>query len=74
VPDANGNVLVGDAVAHEAEGCIGWADDGPIVMDGTSNVVVVRANGVTLVTTRERAAHLKALLETLPDRLRDLSP
>ena len=73
-PDAAGNVLVGDAVAQDATDCVVWADDGPVVVDGASNLVVVRANGVTLVTTRERAAHLKTLLETLPERLRDLTP
>jgi hypothetical protein len=51
-----------------------WADDGPVVVDGARDLVIVRANGVTLVTTRERAAHLKNLLETLPDRIRNLTP
>jgi len=72
-PDVGGNVLVGDVVAHDATDCVVWAEDGPVVVDGASNMVVVRANGVTLVTTRERAAQLKTLLETLPERLRDLS-
>jgi len=72
-PDAAGNVLVGDAAVNEVSDCIVWAEDGPVVVDGVSDLVVVRANGVTLVSTRARTAHLKTLLETLPNRLRDLT-
>ncbi len=70
--DAAGNVTVGEAVARDAEQCIVWAEDGPVVVDGVRDLVVVRAHGVTLVTTRERAAHLKSLLEALPPEVRDL--
>lgn len=68
--DARGNVLVGPAWEHEASNCVIWSDDGPVVVDGLSEVVVVRANGVTLVTTAERATQLKALLERLPPEVR----
>ncbi len=71
--DADGNVIVGDAVAQEARGCVLWAEDGPIVASGVDDVVVVRAHGVTLVTTRERAEHLKQILDLLPERLRSPS-
>jgi mannose-1-phosphate guanylyltransferase len=73
-PDAAGNVLVGDAMVRDTTDCVVWADDGPVVLDGARDLVVVRANGVTLVTTRDRAARLKTLLETLPDRIRELTP
>ncbi|NIN11565.1 MAG: NTP transferase domain-containing protein [Gemmatimonadales bacterium] len=69
--DADGNVIVGNAISRETEGCIIWAEDGPVVVDGVCDLVVVRANGVTLVTTRERAAELKSLLDTVPDHIRD---
>ncbi len=68
--DRGGNVVVGDAVAHDAEGCVLWADDGPVVAHGVRDLVVVRANGITLVTTRRRAADLKRLLEHLSPELR----
>ena len=71
--DADDNVVVGPAVAHESARCVIWAEDGPIVTDGVEDLVVVRANGVTLVTTRARAADLKTLLEALPPDLRDRS-
>ena len=66
--DKSGNVLVGDVEQREATGCVAWADDGPLILDGVDDLVVIRANGITLVTTRERAVHLKDLLATLPER------
>ena len=71
--DQDGNVVKGDVIAREARDCVLWSDEGPVVVDGVQNLVVVRANGVTLVTTAERAQHLKALLESLPARLREPS-
>ena len=64
--DAAGNVTVGDAHAVDAAGCVIWSDDGATVVDGVRDLVVVRTRGVTLVTTRERAPHLKDLLARLP--------
>lgn len=72
--DATGNVLAGTAIARDSHDCIVWADDATLVVDGVRNLVVVHANGVTLVTTRQRAADLKSLLNALPERLRELSP
>lgn len=69
--DPDGNLLVGQAVQRNSRDCIGWADDGAVVLDGVRGLVVVRANGVTLVTTRERAGRLKALLEALPPDIRE---
>ena len=64
------NVVVGDVVRRDADRCIVWAQDGPMVVDGVSDLVVVRANGIVLVTTKDRAGNLKELLATLPPRLR----
>jgi mannose-phosphate isomerase/GDPmannose pyrophosphorylase family protein len=52
-------------------GSIAWAEGGPVVLFGVHDLVVVRAHGVVLVTTTERAAHLKDLLAALPPELRD---
>ena len=71
--DAAGNVLVGDVFQRDSTGCIVWTDEGAIVVDGARDLVVVQANGVTFVTTTERAVHLKELLATLPPELRDLT-
>ncbi len=71
--DAAGNVSVGPAHAVDASGCITWADgDGPIVLFGTQDLVVVRTGQVTLVAPRARAADLKRLLSELPASLRTL--
>ena len=64
--DPRGNVTAGAAYLVDADGCIVWSDDGATVVEGVSGLVVVRARGVTLVTTRERAPYLKELLARLP--------
>jgi mannose-1-phosphate guanylyltransferase len=65
--DDTGNVLVGDARAVDSAECIVWSEEGRTVVFGLRDVVVVRANGTTLVLPRERAPELKRLLEQLPD-------
>ncbi len=69
-PDATGNWRVGDAYAEDSEGSVVWAEDGPVVVFGVRDLVVVRSGGITLVTTRDQSADLKELLARLPDRLR----
>jgi mannose-1-phosphate guanylyltransferase len=70
--DADGNVVVGDAVVRASTGSVVWTDGDPVVVDGVSGLVVVRANGRVLVTTRERASRLKDVLDQLPARVRDI--
>jgi len=70
--DTARNVVAGAAFVHESVDSVVWADDGAIVLDGVNGLVVVRANGRVLVTTRERAVNLKRLLDALPDELRQL--
>jgi len=67
--DAAGNVARGDAHAVECDDCVLWAEDGTVVAWGVEDLVVVRAGGVTLVTTTARAAQLKRLLDALPGTL-----
>jgi mannose-1-phosphate guanylyltransferase len=71
--DPAGNVLVGDVFQRQSDGCVVWADDEMVVLDGVSDLVVVRANGVTLVTTRRRSTQLKDLLSELPEQIRRLT-
>jgi mannose-1-phosphate guanylyltransferase len=71
--DAAGNVLVGRALARASGDCIVWSEERPVVVDGVRDLVVVHANGVTLVTTRQRAADLKDLLASLPAQWREMS-
>lgn len=68
--DPGGNVVRGHGAARDASNCVLWAQEGAIVAYGVADLVVVHANGVTLVTTHAGAAELKQLLVTLPPELR----
>jgi mannose-1-phosphate guanylyltransferase len=67
--DGGGNVAAGDARAVDTRDSVLWAEDGTIVAFGVEGLVIVRAAGITLVTTTERAAGLKQLLDALPGTL-----
>jgi mannose-1-phosphate guanylyltransferase len=69
--DPEGNHLRGPAHAVESRGNVGWAEDGPVVLFGVDDLVVVRASGITLVTHRSRSGDLKGLLARLPAELRE---
>ncbi len=64
--DEFGNVTSGSV--HMLDCCdnIVHANSGRVVMYGVDNLVVVMHDGLTLVTTREKAADLKRLVESLP--------
>ena len=70
--DTEGNVFVGNISAVDATNCIAWTDEGAVVLYGTDDLVVVRANGITFVAPRDRTPDLKKLVEQLPAELRDL--
>jgi mannose-1-phosphate guanylyltransferase len=70
--DGAGNYSYGQVFARDAHDNVVHADGNDIiVLDGVSGIVVVECKGVTLVTTIERSADLKGLLEALPPALRD---
>jgi len=64
--DEFGNVTSGDV--HLLDGCdnVVHTDSGRVVIYGVDNLVVVVHDGLTLVTTREKAADLKRLIQSLP--------
>ncbi len=68
--DDHGNLTVGEAHASNCEDCLVWAEDGPVVAFGLSDIAVVRASGVTFVAALDRVADLKKLLAELPEHLR----
>ncbi len=70
--DSHGNVAVGEISLLDAQNCIAWSDDGAVVLYGTEDLVVVRANDITFVAPRDRTPDLKRLIEQLPADLRDL--
>lgn len=68
--DDLGNVTSGDV--HLLDGCdnVVHAEAGTVVMYGVNDLVVVARDGLTLVTTTEKASDLKRLLDSLPPSLR----
>jgi mannose-1-phosphate guanylyltransferase len=70
--DEHGNVTLGEAYAIDSEGCVLYADGGPVVAFGVRDLVVVRTGGVTFVAQGDRTPDLKALVERLPESLRTL--
>lgn len=70
--DKHGNVTQGEVHLHGVEDSIVWTEDDPIVVAGVRDVVVVRANGRTLVISRKLAADLKAVLDGLPAEVREV--
>jgi mannose-1-phosphate guanylyltransferase len=70
--DPQGNVVVGNAVAHDSHDCIIWASGDPIVVSHAQEMVVVHANGRILVMPRSESADIKQLLDALPPPIRDV--
>jgi mannose-1-phosphate guanylyltransferase len=71
--DAQGNAVHGTVHAMESTNNVVHAEGQPVVLYGVNDLVVVVRDGVTVVTTRDRSADLKRLVESLPRRLRDQS-
>lgn len=69
--DNAGNVRIGSAFVTDGKDNIVVSEDGTTVLFGVDDLVVVRSKGVTLVTHRSRAPHLKDLLADLPDAVRN---
>ena len=68
--DDDGNGALGDAHFVDASGNVVHAEAGTVVMFGVSQLLVVTRPGLTFVTTLERAADLKSLLDSLPGSAR----
>ena len=64
--DSAGNVVHGMAYTRDASGNVVYADGNAVVLYGVSDLVVVTRDGLTVVTTVDRSADLKALVESLP--------
>ena len=65
-PDARGNIVVGNVtLGDDVRGCVIWTDEEHLAVTGVSDLVVVRANGHTLVIPTGRAEKLKALVQRL---------
>lgn len=69
--DDAGNAANGPVHLVNARNNVVHADGNVVVLYGVSDLVVVVRDGLTLVTTTERAADLKSLLDALPPAVRD---
>jgi mannose-1-phosphate guanylyltransferase len=67
--DDAGNVTSGSVYTLDANGNVVHAEGNTVVLFGVSNLVVVTRAGLTLVTSGEKSADLKALLDALPSEL-----
>jgi mannose-1-phosphate guanylyltransferase len=65
-PDELGNATTGDVHLLDCTNNVVHSESGTVVMYGVENLVVVTHDDLTLVTTTERAADLKRLVESLP--------
>jgi mannose-1-phosphate guanylyltransferase len=71
--DAAGNASSGPVHAVDASGNVVLAEGNTVVLFGVSDLVVVSREGLTFVTTVDRSADLKTLVDALPASLRDLA-
>jgi mannose-1-phosphate guanylyltransferase len=69
--DDQGNALSGLVHALESSHNVVHADGNAVVLYGVRDLVVVTRDGLTLVTTVDKASDLKTLIQTLPTDLRD---
>jgi len=56
----------GDVHLVDSSDNVVHVDSGRVVLYGVDNLVVVVHDGLTLVTTRDKATDLKRLIESLP--------
>ncbi len=68
--DDTGNGALGDVHFVDSTGNVVHAERGTVVLFGVSQLLVVTRPGITFVTTLERAADLKPLLDSLPGSAR----
>ena len=69
--DARGNAATGRTYAVDADGNVVHADGTTVVLYGVSNLVVVAQDDLVLVTTIDRSADLKTLIDALPRGVRE---
>jgi mannose-1-phosphate guanylyltransferase len=65
-PDSQGNVVVGNVtIGDDVRRSVLWSESEHLAVSGISDLIVVRANGHTLVMPTGRADRLKALVQHL---------
>ncbi|MFN2636308.1 MAG: mannose-1-phosphate guanylyltransferase [Gemmatimonadaceae bacterium] len=69
--DEFGNVTTGDVHLLDCADNVVHSESGAVVMYGVDDLVVVRRDGIILITTTEKAADLKRLVESLPPEMQE---
>lgn len=69
--DPHGNASSGDVHVLDARENVVHAEGNTVVLYGVSDLVVITREGLTVVTTVDRAADLKTLVESLPREVRE---
>lgn len=65
-PDSHGNIAVGNVtIGDDVRRCVLWSESEHLAVSGITDLVVVRANGHTLVLPTGRADRLKQLVQRL---------
>lgn len=64
--DADGNVVLGEGLAVDANDCV-LAGDGHVSVVGVDDLVVASYDGRTLVVPRDRAQDVRTVVDRLPD-------
>lgn len=72
--DDSGNGASGEAHFVDAASNVVHTERGPVVLYGVSQLLVVAIDGVTFVTTLDRARDLRPLLDALPPDVRARAP
>lgn len=68
--DARGNVLFGDALALDCDGCVVVGEDGTAAALGLEDMVVVHAGGATLSCRLDETDRVRRVSEALRERSR----
>jgi mannose-1-phosphate guanylyltransferase len=68
--DDDGNGAIGSVAFVDATSNVVHSESGTVVLYGVEKLLVVTLDGLTFVTTLERAADLKPLLDALPGSMR----
>ena len=66
--DANGNTLIGDCQQIDSKNNIVYSKDRLTAVIGAENLIVVQADGVTLVCPKEKAQEIKKMLARLREQ------
>ena len=72
--DDDGNGAIGDVHFVDSSGNVVHAEGSSVVMYGVEGLLVVSLPGITFVTTLEKAAELRSLLDALPGSVRVQRP